>query len=121
MQSKVAGLVGTTVVCIFGFVLCALFLMYAASPWIDHNQIPFFGSRLRDTAIFFILGASGISVTVGLARGRRWAWWSAFMVVVLVLSMAVFFSSQSSVPEMITLDQKAGSACSCHSACWFPE
>jgi hypothetical protein len=90
MQSKGAGLIGTTVVCIFGFVLCALWLMYAISPWIDHNQIPFFGTRLRDTAVFLSLGSSGITVTVGLARGRRWAWWCASMVVGLVLSVAVF-------------------------------
>jgi cell division protein FtsW (lipid II flippase) len=90
MQSKVTGLAGTALVCIFGFVLSALLLMYAASPWIDHNEIPFFGTRLHDTAIFFVLGASGVAITVGLARGRRWAWWSALIVVSLLLSMAVF-------------------------------
>jgi hypothetical protein len=90
MQSKAAGLFGTTVVCIFGWVLCALLLMYAVSPWIDQNENPFFGTRFRDTAAFSILGASGIFVTVGLARGRRWAWWSTLIVVGLVLSIASF-------------------------------
>jgi hypothetical protein len=89
MQSKAMSLVGITVVCIVSSALSALFLMYAFSPWIDHNEIPFFGSRLRDTTVFSILGASGISVTVGLARGKRWALWSALIVVGLMLSTAV--------------------------------
>ena len=31
---------------------------YADSPWSDHNVIPFFGIRIRDTAIFSVLGLS---------------------------------------------------------------
>ncbi len=99
MHSKVTGLVGTTVLCLFGLVLSALLLMYAASPWIDHNEIPFFGTRLRDTAIFSVLGSLNICILVGLARGKRWAWWFALFVAGLVLSMALFLVVASMHPR----------------------
>jgi hypothetical protein len=70
--------------------LAALLVFYAVSPWADRNEIPFFGSRIRDTAIFSLLGLSSISAIVGLIRGRRWAWWSALVVAVVTLSAAVF-------------------------------
>jgi hypothetical protein len=73
----------------FGFMLCALLIFYAVSPWSDHKEIPFFGSRFRDTALFLILGLFSLSVTVELLRGKRWAWWSTLVVSVLTLSLAV--------------------------------
>ena len=90
MSTKVAGRIEIAVVSFFGLTLCTLFIFYAVSPWSDHNEIPFFGSRFRDTALFSILGLSSLCITIQLLRGRWWAWWSALAVSVLTLSMAVF-------------------------------
>jgi hypothetical protein len=64
-------------------------MFYAVSPWSDRNEIPFFGSRLRDTVVFSTFGLIGLCVTIQLLRGRRWAWWSAFVVTALILSIGV--------------------------------
>src|SRR6266481_2857535 len=89
MRSRTGGRLGTAVVSVFGFMLSALFIFYAVSPWSDHNEIPFLGSRFRDTALFSILSLSSLSVTVQLLRGRCWAWWSALAVSVLTLCLAM--------------------------------
>jgi hypothetical protein len=89
MRPRTGGRVGTAVVSFFGFMLCALFIFYAVPPWLEHNEIPFFGLRFRDTALFSILGLSSLSVTVQLLRGKRWAWWCALAVSVLTLSLAM--------------------------------
>jgi hypothetical protein len=99
LASNTAGRAAVGVVCIFGFVLVALLTFYAASPWLDHKEIPFFGSRLRDSALFAFAAAASMYVTVSLARGRLWAWWSALAVAVATLSVAIFFLFASLHPR----------------------
>ena len=79
------------VVCLFGLLLSALLIFYATSPWLDHLQIPFFGSRSRDSTLFAACAALSLYVTISLALRRRWAWWVALMAALATLGLALFF------------------------------
>ena len=41
--------VAVGIVCCWGFAFAALLFFYALSPWVDHREIPVFGSRSLDT------------------------------------------------------------------------
>jgi hypothetical protein len=79
------------VVSCFGFTLGALLFFYAVSPWTDHKIIPFFGSRVLDTAIFGVIGLFCVFVTIQLLRSKRWAWWFAFVITAITLGLAIIF------------------------------
>ena len=87
---SVAGEIALGVVCCCGFALSALLLLYAGNPWIDHKAIPIFGSRLADTILFGAAGLICAFVTTRLIQCRRWAWWTAFGVSLLILGLGIF-------------------------------
>jgi len=75
------------IVCCCGFALTALLVLYAASPWVDHKAIPVFGSRLADTILFRAAALICAFVTTRLIQFRRWAWWTAIAVSLLILGL----------------------------------
>ena len=77
------------IVCCCGFALTALFVLYAASPWVDHKAIPVFGSRLADTILFRAAALICAFVTTRLIQFRRWAWWTAIAVSLLILGLGI--------------------------------
>lgn len=87
MAGKVAGRVAVGIVCCWGFALAALLFLYAVSPWIDHKEIPFFGSRASDTALFGAAELICVFVILRFIQGKRWAWWTAFAVSTLILGL----------------------------------
>jgi hypothetical protein len=87
---SVAGKIAVGVVCCCGFAFSALLLLYAASPWQDHKEIPVYGARALDTVLFGVAALICAFVTIRLLQGRRWAWWTAFAVSVLTLGLGVF-------------------------------
>jgi hypothetical protein len=87
---SVADKIAVGVVGCCGFVFSALLLLYAASPWLDHKEIPVFGARALDTALFGVAGLIFVFVTIRLLQGRRWAWRTAFAVSILTLGLGVF-------------------------------
>ena len=72
MFQSVAGKLAVGIVCCWGVAFAALIFFYAVNPWIDHKEIPVFGSRSSDTALF---GAPGLVCVffdpVGLVDGIR--------------------------------------------------
>jgi hypothetical protein len=95
MAGNVAGRVAVGIVCCWGFVFAALLFLYAVNPWIDHKEIPVFGSRASDTALFGVAGLICVFVILRFIQGRRWAWWTAFGVstVILGLGALLLYSS----------------------------
>ena len=87
MAGKIAGRVAVGIVCCWGFAFAALLLLYAVNPWIDRKEIPVFGSRASDTALFGAAGLICAFVTLRFIQGRRWAWWTAFGVNTLTLGL----------------------------------
>lgn len=83
--------VAVGIVCCWGFAFAALLFFYALSPWIDHKEIPVFGSRLLDTVLFGAAGLICVFVIARLIQGKRWAWWAAFAVSTLILALGAFF------------------------------
>ena len=77
------------VVCFFGFTLAALLFLYAISPWIDYAEIPFFGSRVCDSALFGVAGLLAAFASVHLIQGKTWAYWTALAVSVITLGLGV--------------------------------
>jgi hypothetical protein len=73
----------------FGFAFAALLLFYAVNPWLERTEIPFFGSRIRDTAWFGITALVSVFATIRLIQGKRWAWWTAVAVTVVALALAI--------------------------------
>jgi hypothetical protein len=90
MAENVGGRVAVGIVCCWGFALTALLLFYAVNPWIDHREVPIFHSRPSDTALFGATGLICLFVIARLIQGRRWAWWTAFAVSILVLGLGAF-------------------------------
>lgn len=82
--------VAVGIVCCWGFALTALLVFYAASPWIDHREIPVFRSRPLDTVLFGAAGLTCLFVIARLIQGRRWAWWTAFAVSTVILGLGAF-------------------------------
>lgn len=95
MTGKVAGKLGVGIVCCWGFAFAALSFFYAVNPWIDHKEIPVFGSRTSDTALFGAAGLICVFVILRFIQGRRWAWWIAFVVstVIFGLGAILLYSS----------------------------
>jgi hypothetical protein len=90
MASNVGVRVAVGIVCCWGFVFAALLFFYAIGPWTDHRAIPLFGSRLLDTMLFGAAGLICVFVIARLIQGRRWAWWTAFAVSILMLGFGAF-------------------------------
>jgi hypothetical protein len=89
VRTKATGRIGIALASIFGFAFCGLLILYAVSPWLDQKEIPFFGSRFFDTAIFSTFGLASLFCNLQLLRGKSWAWWSALVVSALILSVAL--------------------------------
>ena len=87
MFQSVAGKLAVGIVCCWGVAFAALMFFYAVNPWIDHKEIPVFGSRASDTALFGAAGLICVFVILRFIQGRRWAWWTAFGVSTVVLSL----------------------------------
>jgi hypothetical protein len=96
---SVAGKIALGVVCCCGFTLAALLFLYAVNSWIDFKAIPVFGSRPADTVLFGAAGLICAFVTTRLIQGRRWAWWTAFTVSVLILALGIFVCYAALRPE----------------------
>jgi hypothetical protein len=79
--------------------LAALLFLYAVNPWFDHKEIPVFGSRLSETALFGAAGMTCAFVTMRLIQGRRWAWWTAFAASVVILGLGAFLLYSSLHPQ----------------------
>jgi uncharacterized protein YacL len=79
--------VAVGVVCCWGFAFAALLFFYAIAPWTDHRAIAFFRSRPLDTMLFDTAGVICVFVIARLIQGRRWAWWTAFAVSILMLGL----------------------------------
>jgi drug/metabolite transporter (DMT)-like permease len=90
MAGNVGGRVAVGIVCCWGFALTALSFFYAVGPWTDPKEIPVFHSRLLDTALFGMAGLISLFVIARLIQGRRWAWWTAFVVSILILGLGAF-------------------------------
>ena len=90
MARRVGERVAVGIVCCWGFAFAALLFFYAVGPWTDHQVIPFFGSRLLDTMLFGTAGLICVFVIARLIQGRRWAWWTAFAVSILMLGFGAF-------------------------------
>ena len=88
--SNMAGNAAIAAVCLFGIMFFSLLLFYAASPWLDGQAIPFFGSRLGDSAVFALAAAVTGYTTVCLARRKTWAWWLSLAIAVMTLSVALW-------------------------------
>jgi hypothetical protein len=99
MATNIAAKIALGAVCCCGFGLAALLLFYAGAPWIDSKEIPVFGSRLSDTAIFGVAGLICAFVTLRLVRGRRWAWWTAFTASGMVLALGVWLLYSALHPQ----------------------
>jgi len=99
MAGNVAGKVALGIVCCCGFALAALSFLYAVNPWIDHKEIPVFGSPPSDTVLFAAAGLICAFVTTRLIQGRRWAWWTAFVVSVVILGSGAFLLYSSLRPQ----------------------
>lgn len=82
--------VAVGVVCLFGFAFAALLFFGAVNPWIDQHEIPFFGSRVCDSALLGVAGLLCVYVSIRLIQAKTWAWWSALVVSVLTLGFGVF-------------------------------
>ncbi len=91
VRSVTVSQISIGVVSCFGFTLGALLFFYAVSPWTDHKVIPFFGSRVWDTAIFGVVGLFCVFVTMQLLRSKCSAWWFAFAVATITLGLAIVF------------------------------
>jgi hypothetical protein len=87
------------VVCFWGLALAALLLFYAGNPWIDKREIPFFGSRFYDSAVFGLAGLSCVSINLRLMQGKAWAWWTVFAASMLTLALGVFIFVSSLRPR----------------------
>ena len=99
MAGNMAGKIALGMVCCCGFALAAILFLYAVNPWIEHKEIPLFGSRALDAVLF---GASGLIctfVTTRLILGRRWAWFTAFVVSVLTLGFGALLLVSSLRPQ----------------------
>jgi hypothetical protein len=90
MAGKVADRLAVGIVCCWGFSLAALLFSYAASPWIDHKEIPVFGSRASDAGLFGAAGLICVFVILRFIQGRRWAWWTVFGVNAVILGLGAF-------------------------------
>lgn len=99
MLRNLLGKVAVTIVSCCGFAFAALLFIYAASPWIDHKEIPVFRSRWSDTVLFGVIALICAFVTTRLVQGRRWAWWTAFTVSMLILGLGAFLLYSSLHPE----------------------
>jgi hypothetical protein len=99
MGGNLAARIGLGIVCCCCFGFAALLLFYAVHPWIDHKEIPFFDSRLSHNALFGAVGLICTFVTVRLIQGRPWAWWTAFAVSTLILSLGMFLLYSSLHPR----------------------
>ena len=77
------------VVCFFGLALAALLFFYAGSPWIEQREIPFFGSRFFDSALFGVAGLFCVFVDIRLLQGKAWAWWTTLAASTLTLAFGV--------------------------------
>jgi hypothetical protein len=91
MAGNVGGRVAVGIVCCWGFALTALLFFYAVNPWIDHREIPVFHSLSSNTVLFGAAGLIFLFVIARLIQGRRWAWWTAFAVSILILGLGAFF------------------------------
>lgn len=78
------------VVCLFGFTLAALLFFYAANPWMERVEVPLFGSRIYDTALFSVIGLLCVLASIRLIQGRTWAWWTAFIVSLITFGLGAF-------------------------------
>ena len=90
MAGNVGGRVAVGIVCCWGFALTALLFFYAVNPWIDHRVIPVFHSLSSNTVLFGAAGLICLFVFARLIQGRRWAWWTAFAVSILILGLGAF-------------------------------
>jgi len=106
MRSELIGRIGTIVVCLLGAILCAVLMFYAGFSWVDYNVFRFLGLRWNITSS--ILSLSGLYVIVGLIRGRRWAWWSAFAVALVTISAALFFLNATIHPRDVFEETEMG-------------
>jgi hypothetical protein len=91
--------VAVGIVCCCGFGFATLLFFYAANPWIDHQEIPVFGSRQLDALLFSAAGFMCAFVTIRFAQGRRWAWWTAVAVSLLTLGLGVLLLYSSLQPQ----------------------
>ena len=90
MTGNVGGRVAVGIVCCWAFAFTVLSFFYAVGPWADPKEIPVFHSRLLDTALFGMAGLISLFVIAKLIQGRHWAWWTAFMVSILILGLGAF-------------------------------
>jgi len=88
--SNGAGVAAIAIVCLFGVTFFSLLLFYAASPWLDKQAIPFFGSRFRDSAVFALAAAVVGYLIVSLARRKPWAWWLSLAAGITILCIALW-------------------------------
>jgi len=72
MAKKVAVRLAVAIVCFWGFAFAALLFSYALVPWIDHKEIPIFGSQVSDSALFGAAGLTCVFVILRFIQGRRW-------------------------------------------------
>src|SRR5947208_17063256 len=90
MTGNVGGRVAVGM-CVAGVLqILVLSFFYAVGPWADPKEIPVFHSRLLDTALFGMAGLISLFVIAKLIQGRHWAWWTAFMVSILILGLGAF-------------------------------
>jgi hypothetical protein len=90
MFQSVAGKLAVGIVCFWGVAFAALLFFYAVNPRIDHKEIPVFGSRLSDTALFGAAGLVCVFVILRFIQGRRWAWWTVFVTNTMILGLGAF-------------------------------
>lgn len=83
------------VVSAFGLAVAATLFLYAVSPWADHQEIPFFGSRIVDIISFGVMGLLCVFVSIRLSQGRAWAWWTVLTanLVLMGLGGSLFLSA----------------------------
>jgi hypothetical protein len=90
MFQSVAGKLAVGIVCCWGVAFAALMFFYAVNPWIDHKEIPVFGSRSSDTALFGAAGLVCVFVILRFIQGRRWAWLTVFVANTMILGLGAF-------------------------------
>ena len=90
MATNAGARLAVGIVCCCGFAFAALLFFCAVGPWTDHRAIPVFGSRPLDTLLFGTAGMICVFVIARLIQGRRWAWWTAFAVSILMLGFGAF-------------------------------
>jgi hypothetical protein len=71
MAGKIAARIAVGIVCCWGLAFATLLFFYAVNPWIDHKEIPVFGSRASDAALFGAAGLMCVFVIRRFIQGRR--------------------------------------------------